>query len=186
MAPEFHYFSSQSRKSNAKFSILFFPLPLFFFPPSFPSCITEKVYDTYEHSTDQTNPLLSEIFLFLVRTACELRSTNSGPKHASRWLFYMPFLCNYTHNSKTKGGIRTFYLLNDCFTIEHIYSLGYSCMRDTVSKLWIQTHMANTFTYGVLHVLTLVTRKLRAVRRHSTYRMTALVSEMSIFCVRAG
>ena len=31
---------------------------------------------------------------------------------------------DHTHNSKTKDRTRTFYLSNDCSTIEDIYSLG--------------------------------------------------------------
>ena len=34
------------------------------------------------------------------------------------------FVRNYTHNSISKGGIRTFYLSNDCSTIREIYCLG--------------------------------------------------------------
>ena len=34
--------------------------------------------------------------------------------------------------------------------------------------------------------LILVTQKLQVIRGHCTYRMSALLSEMSIFCVRAG
>ena len=61
-------------------------------------------------------------------------------------------------------------------------------MRDTctIGELWIQTCIATTFWYDILCVLTLVTRKPHAVYKHSAYWMTALLSEMSIFCVRAG
>ena len=50
-----------------------------------------KVYGVYERSTNQTNDLLSQIFLGLVRDACELRSTSYGQKNAWRWLFCTPF-----------------------------------------------------------------------------------------------
>ena len=63
---------------------------------SFPSRTSQKVYCVYERSARQTNALLSEIFLFLVRAAYELRSMNYGPKHMARWLFYAPF-CAYLH-----------------------------------------------------------------------------------------
>ena len=46
--------------------------------------------------------------------------------------------------------------------------------------------MATTFRYDFLCVLTLVTRKLLVVCGRSTYRMTALLSDMSTLCVRAG
>ena len=96
--PELHQSSSLLRKLNAKISILFLYFLLFssFFLSSFPSCITQKVYGTYKRSICQTTALLSEIFLFLVRAACELKSMSYCPKHASQWLSYMPF-CAYLH-----------------------------------------------------------------------------------------
>ena len=89
------------------------------------------------------------------------------------------------HNSKNKGHIRPFYLSNDCSTVEDIYSLGYSCMWINIAELWVQTRITTTFRYDILCVLTLVTQKLQVICGHSTYRMTAILSEMSIFCVRA-
>ena len=59
-------------------------------------------------------------------------------------------------------------------------------MRDTIGELWIQTLIVTTSGYDILCVLTLVTRKLQAVCGRFTYRMTALLLEMSIFCGRAG
>ena len=44
---------------------------LFLFSYSFLSCITSNVYGVYEQSMHQTTALLSEIFLFFVRGACE-------------------------------------------------------------------------------------------------------------------
>ena len=72
--------------------------------------------------------LLSEIFLYLVRAAWELRSTRYGPKHALWWLSYMPF-CAYMYmysqvQLENYRLLRTFYLSNDCSSIEDIYSLG--------------------------------------------------------------
>ena len=119
IAPESHDFSSVSRKLNAKVLILL----LFFFFLSFPSSITQKVYSIHEQSTHQTNALLSEIFLFLVRAACMLRSTSYGPNMRCNCFSVHHFVGNYTHNSITQGGIRTFYLSNDCSNIENIYSL---------------------------------------------------------------
>ena len=92
---------------------------------------------------------------------------------------------HYMHNSKTKARIRLFYLSNDCSTIRDIYSLGYSCIWINISKLWVQTRITNTFQYDILCVFTLVTQKLQVICGHSTYRMTAILSKMSIFCVRA-
>ena len=59
-------------------------------------------------------------------------------------------------------------------------------MQDTIGELWIQTCIATTFRYDIWCMLTLVTRKLQVVCGHSTYQMTALLSEMPSFCVRAG
>ena len=103
--------------------------------------------------------LLSEIFLFLVRAACYVRSMSYGPKHMLQWFSICHFVHNYTHNFKTKGCIRTFYLWKDCSTIKDIYSLGMSCMQVTISELWIPICMATTFLYDILCVLTLITRK---------------------------
>ena len=96
------------------------------------------------------------------------------------------FVRNYTHNSKTKGRMRTFYLSNNCSTIGHINSLGESCMQDTIGELYIQNRITTTFRYNILCVLTLVTQKLQVLCRRSTYQTTVLLSKMSIFCVRAG
>ena len=59
-------------------------------------------------------------------------------------------------------------------------------MWDTMGELLVQTRNATTFRCNILCVLTLVTRKLQVVCWRSTYPMTALLSEMSIFCVRGG
>ena len=67
-----------------------------------------------------------------------------------------------------------------------------------ISILWISTackiqqasYGSNThhspFPIRHLCAFTLITRKLLVVYGRCTYRMTALLSEMSIFCVRAG
>ena len=39
---------------------------------SFPSSLTQKLYGVYKSSVHQMTALLSEIFLLLVRAACEL------------------------------------------------------------------------------------------------------------------
>ena len=57
-------------------------------------------------------------------------------------------------------------------------------MRDTIGWLQIQSRKVTSFRYDILCVLTRVTRKLLVVYGHSTYRMTALLSEMFIICVR--
>ena len=54
----------------------------------------------------------------------------------------------------------------------------------TISKLWIQTHIATSFWYNILCILTLITWKLQVVHGCSTYRMTDILSEMSIFFIK--
>ena len=79
-----------------------------FFLSSFPSGITQKVYNVYEWSAHQTTPLLSEIIFFLVRPACELRSTSYGAENMSQTFFYMPFW-PYLHTQLiTKGHVRRY------------------------------------------------------------------------------
>ena len=93
----------------------------FFF---FPSCRTQKVYDVYERSVHQTTALIPESILFLVRATCERRSVSYAPNYTSPTLFSIcmhHFVRTYTHNSKTKGRIRTLYVSNDCSTIGDIY-----------------------------------------------------------------
>ena len=92
------------------------------------------------------------------------------------------------HNSKTKGHIQC----KDALPIERL--LCYR--RDLFPGLelhvkydwWVMdpnTHW-NRFLIQHFCVLPLVTRKLLDVYRRCTYQTTALLSEMSIFCVSAG
>ena len=91
---------------------------------SFPSHITQEVYGIYEQSPHQMTAPLSDIFLFLVRAACELRTTSYAPNmHCSSFHIHH-FVCNYMHNLKTEGRIGMFYLPNNCSAIRDIYSLG--------------------------------------------------------------
>ena len=59
-------------------------------------------------------------------------------------------------------------------------------MRDTIGDLWNQTCIASPFGYDILCVLTLITRKLQVVCGRFTHQTTSLLSQMYIFCVRAG
>ena len=36
----------------------------------------------------------------------------------------------------------------DCSTIGHAYFLSYSCMRDTIAELWLQTPITVSFGYA--------------------------------------
>ena len=95
------------------------------------------------------------------------------------------FVHNYMHNLKTNTCISVFYLLNNCCTIGDMYSLGYSCMRDAISKLWLQTHTAISCQYKTLCILRCITGKLQVMFGRSTYRTIALLLEKAIFDVRA-
>ena len=101
--------------------------------------------------------------------------------------FLYAILCIITHTArKLKVVWGRFYLSNDCSTIGDIYSLDWSCMWDMISELWIQTRITTTFWYDILCVITLITQKLQVICGFFTYGMTALHSELSIFCVRVG
>ena len=86
-----------------------------FFLCSFSSCIIQRRYGIYQQSAHQTTDHLWEIFLFLVRGACELRLASYGSKHMTQTCSYISFCaysCTYTDSLKTKGHIRPLYLLN--------------------------------------------------------------------------
>ena len=78
-----------------KSSILFFVFFLSFLL-SFCSCIAQKLYSIYKWSACQMIALLSEIFLFLVRAACELRLASYFSKHALQSPSDTPF-CAYLY-----------------------------------------------------------------------------------------
>ena len=80
--------------------------------------VTVKVQVVYGHSTYQTTVLLSEMSIFWVRAVCEIRLVRYGSKHALQSLSDMLFACTFMHNLKTTGRIGTFYISNDCSSIE--------------------------------------------------------------------
>ena len=60
-------------------------------------------------------------------------------------------------------------------------------MRDTIGELLVKTRIATSFWFVLcLCLLTLVTQKLQVIYEPCSYWVTALLSEMSIFCVIAG
>ena len=133
----------------------FFLSFLLLFPYTY-TC-NSKVYDLYEQSSHQTTALLSEMILFLIRAACELRLASYGSKRMSQTLFYVRhFVRTYMCNSKTKDRIRMLYLTNNCSTVRDIYFLGLNCMQDTTGELWIQTRIATSFQSDILCILTLI------------------------------
>ena len=118
------------------------------------------------------------------------------------------FFFSFTNNSKGLRRIGTICVPNDCSAIRD-YSffsraeceitsasykdalyltkdfstlLGCNCMRDNVCDI---PYMLDTIGYMYSN-LTPLTRKLRLIYGRCKYRMTPLLSEMSIFCVRAG
>ena len=129
----------------------------------FPLRIPQKVYCVYKQSAHQTNALLLEIFLFLVRAANTLKAA-----------FLYVILCIITCTNRM---------------ISLLSKISIFLVR-AVCKLLLASygskHITTTFSYDILCILTLVTRKLHVVCERSTYRMTVLLSEMPIFCIRAG
>ena len=66
--------------------------------------------------------------------------------HMHRSLFPIHhFVLTYTHNSKTKGSIRTFYISNDFSTFRAINFLGFSFFGATIGELSIQTRITVSF-----------------------------------------
>ena len=59
--------------------------------------------------------------IFLVRAVFEAQLMSYGLKHACNSLSKITFVRTYTHNLKTTGCIRTFYIWNVCSTIEDAY-----------------------------------------------------------------
>ena len=95
------------------------------------------------------------------------------------------FVHTYMHNSKTKGHIRTFYLPNNCSTLEiSTFCVRAACEMRLAS--YESKHALQPLRYDILCVLTLITRKVQLVYGCSTYQTTALLLVMSIFCVKAG
>ena len=142
---------------------------LSFFLSFFPSCITQKVYWVYEQSTHHTTALLLGIFLFLVKVACELRSTSYGPKYANRGgstSFCAYIITRTTRKLKIVYGrftYRTIALLSETSILVvravcEIRSASYG------SKHALQPLSNMTFC-EYLHAL--VTRKLQVVRGRS-------------------
>ena len=102
-------------------------------------------------------------------------------------LFPICILCaNYTHNSKTKDRIRTFYFSNNCSTIEDIYFLVRPVC-EIRSASYGSKHASQPLFDTAFCVCTYARHsKLQVVCRHSTYQTTSSPSDTSIFCVRAG
>ena len=98
----------------------------FFVSPfsSFPSCIAHKVYCIYEQYAHQTTALLSEIFLFLFKTACKVRLASYGSKHTSWNFFLMPFCACLHAWLEDERSYKKLYLTNDLSTNGDIYFLG--------------------------------------------------------------
>ena len=144
----------------------------------FHSSISQKLQGVSKWSIQWMTAQLSEIFLFLVRAASELRSVCYGSKYASWSLsyMYMQFLHNYTYNSNTNCCIRMFHLLNDSSSIRHIWCQVKSYIHDITTRLQIPTFITTAFWNHILCRFTLITWKLQVVYRHSTYQLYCLRS----------
>ena len=120
-----------------KISVLFIHSSVFLF---FPSCISQKLYNAYILSAYQATTLLSEIFYLGGRAVCKLRLASYGSKHTSQSLSETLFCAYLTHNSKTTGHIRTFYmyLSDDCSTVGRMYFVVRA-----VCEIWAMSYGSN-------------------------------------------
>ena len=93
---------SENCNSACSFLSFFF---LSFFLLSFFFSLTHNPKTLWHVSVNctPTTALLSEIFLFSVRAACEVRSASYVYKHTSQSLSYTPFVHYYTYNMKLKA-----------------------------------------------------------------------------------
>ena len=104
-----------------------------------------------------------QIFLFLVRAACELRSTSYVQKRVGvAFPYAILYVIIHTINSKTKGGIRTFNLSNICSTIKDIYSLNLLKQYARYARRVMNPNVKRNYfsIQHFVHTYTLVTRKL--------------------------
>ena len=96
------------------------------------------------------------------------------------------FVCTYAHNSKTKGRIRMLYLSNDCIYYRRYLFTGLEMYARYDRWIMDPNMHRNHFLIQNFVCTTHITWKLQVVHRCSTYWMTALLLEMSIFYDRAG
>ena len=157
-----------------------FFLSFFLLLSSFPRSITQKVYSVYKQSTHQTDALLSEIFLFLVRAVCKLSCVTKA--------FLYAILCIITCTTKKLKVVQGRFTYRTIGLVSEISILFVSAVCEIASASYGFKH-ASPATFDATfwaYVLTLVTRELQVVRGRFTHRTTALLSEMYIFRVRAG
>ena len=94
-------------------------------------------------------PLLSEMFLFWVRAACELRLATYGSKHPLQSLSDMS-CCAYLHVQLKNYRLYMDILhINNWSTIGDIPFLVWSCIQANVGKLWFQKCIAVSFWYAI-------------------------------------
>ena len=139
----------------------------------FSSCITQKLYGVYKWSAHQMTALLSEMFLLWFRAACELR-----------WASYL-ILCIPTRiTQKLEVVYRcSTYWMTSLLSEIHIFWLRAACEIQLAS--YGSKHALQSLSDTLECILTCITWKLQVVYEHFTYQTTALLSEMSIFWVRA-
>ena len=102
-------------------------------------------------------------------------------------LFFLPFfllLLSHTQLKNCTGIYKQ--SAHQMTTIRDVPFLGQSYMKAMISEQWLQTPITVSFQYAILCILICTIRKLRVILGHSTHRTTALLSEMTIFWVRAA
>ena len=128
-APEFNYFSSQSRKLNPKILTLFFFFYFFLFSFFFFNKHNSKSKQRIQTIRTPNKCTTIKDLPFLGQSCMQAKIDELWSKnmHCDGFPVHH-FVRNYTHNLKTKGGIRMFYLSNNCSTSGDISSLGQNCM----------------------------------------------------------
>ena len=141
------------------------------------------------------NALLSVIFLFWFRAACELWLVSYVLKHAPWSLSNMPFCVHFKYNWKTTGCLQLYYTPNDSSTTKgasfHVKSseavITYKLQPHTyiaVSSFSVQVTWQNSGTcdYTTHQMTTSLPRMhlFRSTKRGTTY-MYELLSRTSIY-----
>ena len=124
---------------------------------------------------------ISRMSLFGGRVACKVQSVTAPNMHHSI-LSIHHFVRTYTHNMKSTSSIKMFYISK-----MSLFGGRAACKVHSVndgSKHTLQS-LSNT-SFCAYSVLTRITQKLQVVHGHSTHWPTDLLSEMSIFWVRAA
>ena len=93
---------------------------------------------------------------------------------------------NYTHTTRKPKVVQGHFTYQTIALLLEISILLVTAVCKTRSASYDSKHGMQPLQYDIVCVLILITKKLQVICRRSTYRTTALLPEMSIFCVRAG